>query len=230
MEMCFWCDVDILMRLQQHMTGKHSHSELKLECTVCRFVVDAPHSFPAILNETLRLFIDCWACMPVSSELSRGLRRCDYHIVTEVPTIQVSRAITCRWHSPRGLHIRENSFRRRRVPVSARESTCVNYIPVSFPCQHLLQDSFEWWHRGNSLVILGRKALDGESNQDDVVHEVVLTSLLLHSPSSYHCSTPLPSLDIHSGFGSDRFHGTSICSHGVVMSCSEFIQPVTWAV
>ena len=98
-------------------------------------------------------------------------------------------------------------------------------ILLSFPGQHLLRDSFNWWHRGNSLVVLRRKVLDGESNPDGVVHEVVLMSLLLHSPSSYHCSTPLPSLDIHSSFGSDCFHGTSICSHGVVMSSSQILTP-----
>jgi len=105
-------------------------------------------------------------------------------------------------------------------------------IPVQLYPSHFLANTYFGtpWHRGNSLVILGRKALDGESNPDGVVHEVVLTSFLLHSPSSYHCSTPLPSLDIHSSFGSDRFHGISICSHGVVMSSSEFIQRVTWAV
>ena len=68
-----------------------------------------------------------------------SLRRCDYHIVTEVPTIQVSRAITCRWHSPRGLHIKENSFRRRRVPVSARERVLVSTI---YPSHFLANTCF----------------------------------------------------------------------------------------
>lgn len=76
------------------------------------------------------------------------------------------------------------------------------------------------------MAILGHKTPDGELNPDVDIYEAS------HSPSSYHCSVPLPLLDIHGGFGSDHLlglalEGTSTRSHGAAMSSSESIQHVT---
>jgi len=67
-------------------------------------------------------------------------------------------------------------------------------IPVQLYPSHFLANTYfrTPWHCENSLVILGCKALNEESNPDGVIHKVVLISFLLHSPSSYHCLTPLP--------------------------------------
>ena len=80
------------------------------------------------------------------------------------------------------------------------QASC-HQIPAQLYPFHFLANTYfgtplssqQWWRRGDTLVILGRKALDGESNSDGVVHEAILTSPPLHSPSNYHCSTPLPS-------------------------------------